>query len=207
MTGAAAQDPYGREQIVDAALALAAERGWEALRLHDLAAKLGIGLDDIRHHFREKDELIDAWFDRADAAMLGLADSKVLDGFTPRQRLVELTMAWLDALEPHRAVTRQMIAAKAEPGHLHIQVPAVMRISRTVQWLREGAGLEDEGLRRALGETALTGIYLAVFGRWLAERKSGSPQTRAMLDNLLGSAERLLRAAPFLSAPATRWAN
>lgn len=207
MTGAPAQDSEQRERIVDAALALAAERGWEALRLHDLAVTLGIGLDDIRRHFREKDELIDAWFDRADAAMLHLADSGILGGFTPRQRLVELTMAWLDALEPRRAVTRQMIAAKAEPGHLHIQIPAVMRISRTVQWLREAAGLEDHGLRRALGETALTGIYLAVFSRWLTETRPGSPQTRALLDSLLGSAERLLQAAPFLTGTAVRRAD
>lgn len=202
MTGSAARDSEQREHIVDAALALAAQRGWEALRLRDLAAMLGIGLDDIRRHFREKDELIDAWFDRADAAMLGLADSRVLDGFTPRQRLVELTMAWLDALEAHRAVTRQMIAAKAEPGHLHIQVPAVMRISRTVQWLREAAGLEEQGLRRALGETGMTAIYLAVFTRWLGEHGPGSPRSRALLDSLLGGAERLLQLAPFLSAPA-----
>lgn len=207
MTGAPARDPEQRERIVDAALALAAERGWEALRLHDLAATLGIGLDDIRPHFREKDELIDAWFDRADAAMLALADSGALAGLAARECLLRLTMAWLDALEPHRAVTRQMIAAKAEPGHLHIQVPAVMRISRTVQWLREAAGLEDRGLRRALGETALTAIYLAVFTRWLAEDRAGSPQTRALLDSLLGGAERLLQAAPFLSGPATRQAD
>jgi AcrR family transcriptional regulator len=207
MNGAPGQDSQQRERIVDAALALAAQRGWEPLRLHDLAATLGIGLDDIRRHFREKDELIDAWFDRADAAMLVLADSGALAGLSPRQRLVQLTMVWLDALEPRRAVTRQMIAAKAEPGHLHIQVPAVMRISRTVQWLREAAGLEDKGLRRALGETALTGIYLAVFSRWLAEHRPGSPHTRALLDSLLGGAERLLQVTPFLTAPATRRAD
>jgi AcrR family transcriptional regulator len=207
MNGAPGQDPQQRERIVDAALALAAQGGWEALRLHDLAAALGIGLDDVRRHFREKDELIDAWFDRADAAMLRLADSGALTGLSPRQRLVQLIMAWLDALEPHRAVTRQMIAAKAEPGHLHIQVPAVMRISRTVQWLREAARLQDQGLARALGETALTAIYLVVFSRWLTERRPGSPHTRTLLDNLLGGAERLLRATPFLSGSAVRRAD
>lgn len=182
--------------IVDTAIELAEQSGWEAVRLQQIAQKLGIGLDDIRAHFREKDALIDAWFERADQVMLQLADGATLAPLSPRQRLFELIMAWLDALVDHRKVSRQMILSKLEPGHLHIQIPALLRISRTVQWLREAAGLDDQGLRRALLESAVTGLYLATFIAWLNEDTPGSPRTRRLLDGLLARAEWLMQGCP-----------
>ena len=94
-------------------------------------------------------------------------------------------------------MTRQMIQAKLEPGHLHIQVPALMRVSRTVQWMREAARLKDAGLRRAFTETVATGIYLAAFASWMREDRPGSPRTRRRLESLLRRAERLAQVFPF----------
>lgn len=176
-------------RIVDAAVQLAEEGSWEAVRLHQVAARAGIGLAEIAPYFREKDELIDAWFDRADAALLELAAAPWMPLVPPRERLLRLTMAWLDALAAHKRVTREMILAKLEFGHLHIQFPAVMRISRTVQWLREAALLGDHGLRRALAESALTAIYLATFACWLVDESPESTQTRRFLDQQLAVAE------------------
>lgn len=183
-------------RIVDTAVELAEQSAWEAVRLHQVAAALGIGLDEVRHCFREKDELIDAWFERADDAVLQLADSGELAELTPRERLFRLIMAWLDALEAHRRVSRQMIQSKLEPGHLHIQIPALMRISRTVQWMREGAGLQDAGVMRAVLETATTAIYLAAFVSWMGEDTAGSPRTRRLLEGMLAQAEAVMQACP-----------
>lgn len=184
------------ERLLDTALALAELHGWEQVRLHAVATAAGVSLNDVRRHYREKDALIDAWFDRADAAALDLAASGELDGLSPRERLFRLMMAWLAALAPHRRVTREMILAKLEPGHIHIQFPAVMRISRTVQWLREAAGLTDHGLARAVAETACTAIYLAAFTCWLNEADDAVPNTRRLLADLLGAAERVALACP-----------
>lgn len=187
-------------RIVDTAVELAEQGGsWEAVRLHQVAQVLSIGLDDIRRHFREKDELIDAFFDRADDAVLALSRSGELARRGPRQRLFELIMAWLDTLESHRQVCRQMICAKLEPGHLHIQIPALMRVSRTVQWMREGAQLTDSGVRRALLEVAVTSLYLATFAAWMSEDTPGSPRTRRLLDGLLERAEGFMQACPVLA--------
>jgi ubiquinone biosynthesis protein COQ9 len=186
-------------RIVDTAVDLAEKEGWESVRLHQVATVMGVGLADIRRHCREKDELIDAWFDRADDAVLALSASGDLAQLSPRERLFRLIMAWLDALEDHRRVSRQMILAKLEPGHLHIQIPALIRISRTVQWIREGALLEDAGLRRALMETAVTSLYLTTFIAWMNEDAPGSPRTRRLLDSLLARAEGILQAFPLLA--------
>ncbi|TCO81230.1 TetR family transcriptional regulator [Plasticicumulans lactativorans] len=192
------------QQILDAALDCAERSSWEQVRLHEVAAAAGLTLEDLRVHLREKEDLTDPWFDRADRAMLLDAASAEFRSLPTRARLHRAIMTWLDALAAHRRVTRQMILAKLEPGHVHIQVPAVMRISRTVQWLREAAGLRDAGLRRALAESVLTGIYLATFVHWMGDDSPGSTRTRQRLDHLLGQAEWLALRLPGFAPPPAR---
>lgn len=177
-----------RDVIVNTAVALAARTSWEAVRLHDIAAELDISLDDIRGYFREKEDLIDAWFDRADSIMLREAATASFLALTSQQRIHHLIMIWLDALAVQRKVTRQMILAKMEPGHIHIQVPAVMRISRTVQWIREAAQRDATFVRRALEETALTTVYLMTFFFWMQDETPGSSGTRQFLNRNLSLA-------------------
>jgi ubiquinone biosynthesis protein COQ9 len=178
-------------RIVDTALALAEQRSWEAMRLYDVAVAVGITLDDIRHDFREKEDLVDAWFDRADQAMLKAAEQPEFLSLPTRERLHRLIMAWLGALAPHRRVTRQMILGKLEPGHIHIQIPAILRISRTVQWMREAAHRDPVYLRRALEEAGLTTIYLMTFCYWLQDDSPDSIRTREFLERRLAMAETL----------------
>lgn len=196
---AAIPDP--KQTIVDTALRLAEERSWEAVRLYEVAAATGMTLDAIRAYFREKEDLTDAYFDRADAAMLRDAASPEFLKLPTRARLHRVIMTWLDALAPHRQVTRQMILAKCEPGHLHIQIPAVMRISRTVQWMREAAHQNATYLHRALEETALTSIYLMTFIYWMRDDSPDSIRTRRFLDALLGMADTLVTWVPWLANP------
>lgn len=183
-----------RDQVVDTALALAERTSWEAVRLHDVADTLGISLDEVRLHFREKEDVVDAWFDRADSAMLKDAEVNGFLELTPRQRLHRLIMAWLATLAPYRKVTRQMIYGKLEPGHIHIQIPGLMRISRTVQWMREAAHRDATYVRRALEETGLTTLYLSTFFYWMQDDSPDATATRRFLDTCLAFAETLDRA-------------
>lgn len=171
-----------REAIVDAALELASHHGWESIRLHEVAAECGTGLDDIRQHFGDKDDIIDAWFDRADGAMLQRHDNGALAGLSARERLFELITTWLDGLAPYQRVTREMIGHKMEFGHVHVQFPAVLRISRTVQWIREGARLDAPLPRRALEEAALTALFVKTFLYWLHDDSPGQENTRKWLN-------------------------
>lgn len=180
-------------KIVDSALELAEQGSWEAVRLHDIAAALGIELNDIRRHFREKEEIVEAWFDRADRAMLNAAKAPDFAALATRQRLHHLIFAWLGALDTHKRVTREMIYNKLEPGHLHVQIPGLLRVSRTVQWLREAAGRDATFVRRAFEETGLTTIYLLTFACWLHDDSPGAQRSRHFLEQRLREAERLSR--------------
>ena len=177
--------PDLRERILDCAVELAEEGSWESVRLHQVAERLGVELADIQAYFGEKDQLIDAWFDRADRAALTATRAAGFDSLPAAARLEAVILAWLDHLAPHRRVAREMICAKAEFGHIHIQVPALMRISRTVQWFREAAGCRDSLPLRAIAESTHTGIYLLAFTHWMYDDSPSAERTRRLLDWLL----------------------
>lgn len=176
-------------QILDSALCLADSCGWERLHLFDVAAELGVGLDAIAVHYREKDQLVEAWFDRADLALLERGQATDLLALEPSKRLEELLLAWLDSLAAHRAVTGQMLLYKLEPGHIHLQIGGLLRISRTVQWWREAAQRPSLHLARIAEESLLSGVYLRCFIHWLRHPAEDPVEFRALL-------RRQLRCAP-----------
>jgi len=174
-------------QILDTALQIAERSGWERLRLFDVAASLGVGLEEIARHYRDKDALVEAWFDRADRALRVRAREADLAAMSPAGRLEALLLAWLGALAAHRSLTGQMLLYKLEPGHLHLQVLGLMRVSRTVQWWREGAGRSSTHLARIGEECALTGVYLCTFTHWLRHPREDEATLRNYLRRRLHS--------------------
>ena len=186
-----AKVPDLKQQIIDTALSLADEKGWESVRLHQVADVLNMPLDTIRQHFREKEDIVDAWFDRADEAMLKTRDSNSFNQAGTREKLHTLLMSWFNTLQPHRRVTRQMITGKLEPGHIHYQLKGLLRVSRTVQWLREAAGITSTLPMRAIEETALTGLYLTTFVKWMFDNSKDSKATSDFLNKKLNSAPSL----------------
>lgn len=179
-------EPAPAERLLDAALALGEARGsWEAVHLHDLADALDIPLAAVRTCYAQKDDLAEAWFDRADRAALQAREAEGFADLPVAARLERIILAWLDALEAHRRLTRGMLGYKLEPGHLHLQLPGLVRISRTVQWFLEAAQQDSTGLRRIVDESTLTLIYLGVFARWLYDDSPGAGSTRAWLARAL----------------------
>lgn len=155
------------DAILDAALRIAAGRHWESVRLVDVADELGVPLAALHPHLSDKEALVDALWDRADAALLRAASDRDLRERDVPARLESLVFAWLDTLAEHRRTVREMLLVRLEPGHLHIQVPSLVRLSRTVQWLREAAGLRAGLAWRALEESALTALFTATVVTWL----------------------------------------
>lgn len=181
------------QRILDKALELADAGSWETLHLYQVAEALHITLDQIREHYRQKDDLVEAWFDRADSAMLRNASSGELVQLPSHERIHRAIMSWLHALARHRRITAEMLSYKLEFGHVHLQVLGVMRVSRTVQWIREAARQEATGLQRIAEEVVLTSIYLAAFIYWLRDDSPESDNTSRFLNGLLGQVEALSR--------------
>ncbi len=176
-------------KIVDTAIAIAEDEGWENVRLRLVADALGVGMDDIRAHFRDLDAVANAWFGRANAAMLA-PPPKGFAGLPVNERLYGLIMDWLDALAPHRRVTAEMLGAKMYPFHPHHWVPMIVTLSRTIQWLRDGAGLDAGGRRRQVEEIGLSALFVATVAVWCRDETPDQERTRAYLTRRLAQADR-----------------
>jgi len=174
------------DTILDTAMRLANERSWEKLYLHDIARELEIPLHTIHQHYRQKDDLVEAWYDRADRAMLKAAQAPGYSELTLHERLHLLIMRWLDTLAEYKTVSRDMLLYKLEPAHLHLQLQGLLRVSRTVQWIREAALQDSTHLQRIIEEIGLTGLYLQTFLYWMGDSSAGQSKTRRFLHRRLG---------------------
>ena len=180
-----------RARVIATALRIAElDGGWDAVRVHVVAREAGVPLAEVQRLFDDRDAIAEGFFDQADQALLALADEPGWLRRPPRERVRRAVMAWLDALCPHRRVVRGMLGYKLQPEHLHLQARGVMRISRTVQCIREVAMLPATGWRRELEEAVLTSIYLATFASWMADATVRTWRTRRLLDLLLSLADR-----------------
>ncbi|WP_137895522.1 hypothetical protein [Ramlibacter sp. 2FC] len=185
------EDDDRAERILDSALLLGERDGWDALHLHELADLMGIALEEIHRHYGQKDDLAEAWFDRADRALLRAGEAAGWLALPVRERLSRAILAWLQALAAHRRLSIEMLRYKGQPDHLHLQLRGLLRVSRTVQWIRETACLPAVGLRRELEEAALTAIFVSTLGCWLWDDSPDAGRTRAWLDRQLLLAERV----------------
>jgi ubiquinone biosynthesis protein COQ9 len=187
--------------ILDTALRLASENSWEKLKLRHIANEMNISLNQIRDCYAQKDDLVEAWFDRADSTMLQAATNSGLIDMSMRERLYTLIMAWLDQLATYHKVTRDMLLYKLEPAHIHLQIQGILRISRTVQWLLEAAHYDSTHLRRIGEEVGLTSIYLATFMFWMTDLSQDQQRTRRFLEHRLRDAENLVNRFTFFRNP------
>ena len=183
-------------KILNSALKLAEDSSWENVQLRDVAKDLDISLFEIHRYYSQKDDLVEAWFDRADHAMLKLSLNE-LSEMKLCDRIQKIMFTWLDALAIHKTITRDMLWYKFEPLHVHLQVLGLLRISRTVQWIRELAGLNDKFLLRIINEIGLTSIYICTFLYWLQDISDNQKKTHQFLERKLQCMENLYSTSTF----------
>jgi AcrR family transcriptional regulator len=188
------------QHIVDDALDLAEEVGWDGLRLRRVADRIDVPLAEVLVRYRDLDAVADAWFGRGWAAMLAPPPGDIAER-PARERLHLMMMRWFDALAPHRGVTGQILAAKLYPSHPHHWMPLAFNLSRSIHWLREAALLDATGRRRQMEEVGLSALFLATLAVWLRDGSPNQERTRRFLTRRLEDADRLMVRAWGRSAP------
>ena len=182
----------GEDEIVAAALAIAAEQGWDQVRLHAAAERTGHSLAALGARYRDVDAVANAWFRAARQAMLA-APAEELEGLAADERIALVLGRWFDHLAPHRGVAGEILRLKLHPSHPHHWVPLVFDLSRLVHDVLDAARVEGAGRRRQAQEIGLTLIVLATLRDWLRDGSPGQERTKERLKRRLGVAGRLAR--------------
>ena len=176
-------------RVIDVALELAAERGWDQVRFHLLAERTGMPMPEIGAAFRDVDAIADAWFARARLHLLTLPED-VLTDQSLDSRIATACERWLDFLAPHRRVAAEILRGKLWPTHPHHWVPLVFNLSRLVHDMLDTARIPGEGTLRAFQEVGLTFVLLATLGDWARDRSKAQAWTKRRLRRRLARAGR-----------------
>jgi ubiquinone biosynthesis protein COQ9 len=187
------------ESALDAMLRLAAARRWSEILLADIATEAGMSMADLRQHATSKTALLAAFGRRIDAVMLAApveADGSVKD------RLFDLIMRRFDALGPHKAAIRSILADLGrDPLAAMCLVPGGMK---SMAGIAEAAGVNTRLPLGPLKIKALAAVYLGTFRVWLDDESADAAKTMAALDKSLGRLEALTSNLPaFLNGSRT----
>lgn len=172
------------DRIVDAAMALAAERGWRGLSLAEVAARAEVSLADLVDAFPSRSSILDAYGRRIDERML--AGGHETEG-PVRDRLFDVLMRRFEAMAPDR----RALAAILRDGGIDplAALCGLRRFGRSMALTLEAAGLSSEGLAGLARIEALSIVALYAFRVFLDDDSADLSRTMAALDSALRRAE------------------
>ena len=176
------------DTVLDAFLALIAEKGFAEVTLRDVAAAADLGLADLYRLYPDKVALAAAFMARIDAAVLAGTPGQVDPEETARDRLFDVMMRRYDALRPHRDALRALRRAGTRDPLLALALGPALR--RSMGAMLEAASLSSEGLPGALRQNGLLAIHYAVSRAFDRDETLDLSKTMAALDNRLKMAER-----------------
>jgi AcrR family transcriptional regulator len=191
-----------RERILEAALALFADRGYEATTMRDVAGEAGASLGLAYRYFASKEEFALALYLRlAEESEAWARDGLV--GGTMAERFEAAMLAKLDQVSPHRGPLAALLVRALDPtsrlSPLGEGTAAVREKMGSVflEVVRGASDAPGEKQAKQLGNV-LYALHLAILLYWFHDR---TPEARATRE-LVGSAgETLLYLRPALRLP------
>ncbi len=188
--GMAGKRATPQDRLVEAVLALAAERPWAQIALTDIAAKAGLGLAELHRVAPSKAHLLRLWLQQIDAAVLAGPAPEMTE--PARDRLFDVLMRRFDALKAQKpAVASILDGLSKDPVQALCGWPGLLR---SMSWMLEAAGIDASGLKGALRARGLALVWLAGLRTFLTDESDDMSQTMAALDKALKRAEPFGRA-------------
>ena len=182
-----------RERILEAALALFADRGYEATTMRDVAREAGASLGLAYRYFASKEEFALALYMRlAEESEEWVREGLV--GGTIAERFERAMLVKLDQVSPHRGPLAALLVRALDPNS---SISALGEGTAAVREKMGGVFLEVvRGASDAPGEkqakqlgNVLYVLHLAILLYWFHDK---TPETRATRE-LVGSARETLR--------------
>jgi AcrR family transcriptional regulator len=104
-----------RERILDVALGLFRQHGYEATTMRMIAAAAGASLGNSYYYFPSKDHLVQAFYERMHTDLVEACRRILDDEVALRARLRLIMRARLDVLRPYHAVSGTLFRTASDP--------------------------------------------------------------------------------------------
>jgi ubiquinone biosynthesis protein COQ9 len=158
----------------------AAFDGWSEAAVAAAAAELGVPADRARLAFKEGPaQMIDAWFDAVDRAMLLAFPPERIEAMKIRERIRELILFRFELILPQREALRRALAILAMPQNLAEAARLAWRAADRI-WRLAGDTATD--FNHYSKRVTLIGVYGSTSLVFLDDDSEGLAATRAFLD-------------------------
>jgi AcrR family transcriptional regulator len=187
-----------RARIVDAAMRLFEERGYEKTTMRAVASEAGVSLGNAYYYFGSKEELVQGFYHRIQEQHALAAGPRLqgLSGFA--ERLLAAELAFVDVAEPYHQFAGRFFAVAADPASPLSPFSAASEAARLASQrifaeVVDGSDLKaDPRVRQELPEL----LWLAHLGmvlRWVHDRSEGQATTRTLIRRAVPLVDRLAR--------------
>ncbi|MCA3416061.1 MAG: TetR family transcriptional regulator [Roseomonas sp.] len=177
------------DTLIAALWRVIAAHGWPGLTMRRLAAEAGIDTATLRERFPTRLDLLVLHGRVMDQAVL--AGTIPGQGGTERDRVFDVLMRRLDAMQPHReGILRLFEDMRRDPA---IALALAPHIGIAMRWMLEAAEIEAKSCQARLLAMGLAGVWLATIRAWVRDDSPDMGATMAALDSALDRAERIAR--------------
>lgn len=177
------------ETLISALWRVIAAHGWPGLTMRRLAAEAGTDTAALRARFPTRLDLLLLHGRVMDQAVL--AGTIPGQGGTERDRVFDVLMRRLDAMQPHReGILRLFEDMRRDPA---IALALAPHIGIAMRWMLEAAEIEAKSCQARLLAMGLAGVWLATIRAWARDDSPDMGATMAALDSALDRAERIAR--------------
>ena len=184
---AASRDGSAKEKIIDAFLALLAEKSYEQIGLAEIADRAGVSLADLRAEFGSTFAIIAAHVKEIDRSVLADIDADMAEE-PAREQLFDVLMRRLELLSPHKEAVRSLMRSAMRNPALALALNALA--VRSQQWMLTAANITAAGPLGQLRAQGLALLFANVLRIWVDDDEKGLPRTLAALDRALASGQR-----------------
>ena len=177
------------ETLIAALWRVIAAHGWPGLTMRRLADEAVTDTASLRERFPTRIDLLLLHGRMMDQAVL--AGTIPGQGGSARDRIFDVLMRRLDAMQPHRSgILRLFEDMRGDPA---IALALAPHIGIAMRWMLEAAEIEAKSCQARLLAMGLAGVWLATIRTWARDDSPDMGATMAALDSALDRAERLAR--------------
>ena len=183
-----------REQILDAANALFAERGYDEVSVEDIASSAGVARGLVHHYFGGRKQVYIALLERLGAVREQQLPPPV--GRSARARVADNVSRWLDWTEQNRTIWLATLGRGediADPDVRRVVTDLVRRAVALVA--AHHADIADDSPRLRYALECWTGLNRAATRRWL-QGEASREQTHELIASTLEHVLRTFGAPP-----------
>jgi len=183
-----------KDQVIGAALSLAAEQNWDLVSFEEIIEKAGVALGDAYEYFDDKSDVLTAYGRKIDRAMVESVEQ--LDAtLSHREQVFDILMERFDIVNENReAVISILTSFKKDPKQAVLSLP---HLGRSMSRVLELCEISTQGLTGCLRVSGITGVYLYALKSWMKDDSPDMAKTMAALDKALDKAEMAYNALPF----------